>query len=302
MIMKKKDYTGKLIIELFVGTILIFTFACCRTNTDIPDITQNKSYSFFVAGHTYGKPGVDNAGVHPPFKRKIDLIKSDTLIKFGILTGDIVLNGTAKNWDEVDKDIEELGVPVYFAAGNHDMSDRELFESRYGKTYYSYVYNNDLFIILDPNLDSWNISGEQLQFLTDELREKAGDAADIFIFFHQVLWWSADNIFNNLQVNSLALRADTINFWSEVEPLFHSLPNSVYLFAGDVGAYDNGDEFMYYHYDNITFIASGMGGEARDNFVIVDVQPDKTVSFRLIALNGDDINSLGRLEDYRPGQ
>jgi len=300
--MKKKDYTGKLIIELFVGTILIFTFACCRTNTDIPDITQNKSYSFFVAGHTYGKPGVDNPGVHPPFKRKIDLIKSDTLIKFGILTGDIVLNGTAKNWDEVDKDIEELGVPVYFAAGNHDMSDRELFESRYGKTYYSYVYNNDLFIILDPNLDSWNISGEQLQFLTDELREKAGDAADIFILFHQVLWWSADNIFSNLQVNSLALRADTINFWSEVEPLFHSLPNSVYLFAGDVGAYDNGDEFMYYHYDNITFIASGMGGEARDNFVIVDVQPDKTVSFRLIALNGDDINSLGRLEDYRPGQ
>jgi len=287
---------------MFFAAGIFFNLASCQTDNEVPDTTVYNRYSFFVAGHTYGKPGVDNAGVHPPFKRKFDLIKSDTLIKFGILTGDIVLNGTAKNWDEVDKDIEELGVPVYFAAGNHDMSDRELFESRYGKTYYSYVYNNDLFIILDPNLDSWNISGEQLQFLTDELREKAGNAADIFIFFHQVLWWSADNIFNNLQVNSLALRADTINFWSEVEPLFHSLPNSVYLFAGDVGAYDNGDEFMYYHYDNITFIASGMGGEARDNFVIVDVQPDKTVSFRLIALNGDDINSLGRLEDYRPGQ
>ncbi len=290
------------IIEMFFAAGIFFNLASCQTDNEVPDTTVYNRYSFFVAGHTYGKPGVDNAGVHPPFKRKFDLIKSDTLIKFGILTGDIVLNGTAKNWDEVDKDIEELGVPVYFAAGNHDMSDRELFESRYGKTYYSYVYNNDLFIILDPNLDSWNISGEQLQFLTDELREKAGDAADIFILFHQVLWWSADNIFSNLQVNSLALRADTINFWSEVEPLFHSLPNSVYLFAGDVGAYDNGDEFMYYHYDNITFIASGMGGEARDNFVIVDVQPDKTVSFRLIALNGDDINSLGRLEDYRPGQ
>ena len=288
-----------IIIEMLFAAGIFLYFASCQKDNEVPDTTVYNRYSFFVAGHTYGKPGVDNAGLHPPFKKNFDLIKSDTLIKFGILTGDIVLNGTAKNWDEVDKDIKELGVPVYFAAGNHDMSNRVLFESRYGKTYFSFSGNNDLFIILDPNLDGWNISDEQLVFIKDELEKKAGDAKNIFVFFHQVLWWSPDNIFSDFQVNSLALRADTINFWSEVEPLFHSLPNSVYLFAGDVGAYDNGDEFMYYHYDNITFIASGMGGEARDNFVIVDVQPDKTVSFRLIALNGDNINALGRLEDYR---
>ena len=56
---------------------------------------------------------------------------------------------------------------------------------------------------------------------------------------------------------------------------------------------------MYHTYSNITFIASGMGGEIRDNIVFVDIDEDKTVSFRLIALNGEDINSLGRLIDYQ---
>ena len=70
------------------------------------------------------------------------------------------------------------------------------------------------------------------------------------------------------------------------------------MFAGDVGAFNNGIEFMYHSYDNITFIASGMGGESRDNIVFVDVLDDKTVSFRLIALNGDDMSFLGKLEDY----
>jgi hypothetical protein len=31
----------------------------------------------------------------------------------------------------------------------------------------------------------------------------------------------------------------------------------------------------------------------------VDVYSDTTVSYRLIALNGDDIHALGKLEDYR---
>ena len=242
---------------------------------------------------------MDNAGFHPPFKQKFGLIQQDSSIQFGVLTGDIVRSGTSANWDEIDRDVEELGRKVHFTVGNHDMSDRKLFETRYGKTYYSFSQEKDLFIILDPNLDGWNISHEQLQFLKDELQQKAADADHVFVLFHQVLWWSPDNIFKNVDINSLDGRADTINYWKEVEPLFHSLSVPVYLFAGDVGAFATGDEFMYYQYDNITLIASGMGGEVRDNFVIVDVYSDARVSFRLIALNGDDIHAMGHLEDYR---
>jgi hypothetical protein len=41
-----------------------------------------------------------------------------------------------------------------------------------------------------------------------------------------------------------------------------------------------------------------MGGGVKDNFVIVDILKNKTVDFRLIHLNGDNENSLGRLDNY----
>ena len=41
-----------------------------------------------------------------------------------------------------------------------------------------------------------------------------------------------------------------------------------------------------------------MGGNVRDNFVIIDVYEDGSVGYRLIALNDPDVTALGKLEDY----
>ena len=93
-------------------------------------------------------------------------------IQYGFLTGDIVYRSTAEEWDAIDEDIESLGVPVHMAPGNHDVASK-LFERRYavnGKTYYKFSIRGDLFIILDPNIDSWNISGDQLLFLNDAIK------------------------------------------------------------------------------------------------------------------------------------
>ena len=270
----------------------------CNKNEQETQEESPISYSFFIAGHTYGSPGVDNDGLHPAFKNKFDLIQNDGHIDFGVLTGDIVITGTVQNWNEVDGDVIDLGLPVYFAAGNHDITDRALFESRYGQTYYSFVHQSDLFIVLDPNIDSWNISGVQLEFLENVLNTDAQNVNNIFVLFHQLLWWEPDNIYQNVVLNSFAGRADTINFWNEIEPLFNELAKPVHMLAGDVGAFNTGSEFMYHHYDNVTLIASGMGGNVRDNFIIIDVHEDASVSYRLIALNSPYISALGDIEDY----
>lgn len=255
-------------------------------------------YSFFVAGHTYGEPRIDNVGFHPPFKDKFNLINEDELIRFGVLTGDIVITSTNKNWDEIDEDLKLLNYPVYFTVGNHDVDNPKIFENRYGETYYSFIYNNDLFIVLDPNINNWNISGDQLFFLKNTINRNYYNVNNIFVFFHQMLWWDNNNKFKNVKMNSITGRSNKINFWNEIEPLFSSLNNKTYMFCGDVGAWNNGSEFMYHNDNNITYIASGMGAGVRDNFVIVDVN-DGSVDFRLIALNNDNINSLGYLTDYK---
>lgn len=284
------------ISQLFVASF--YLGACEKVEHPIKPAPVVLEYSFFVAGHTYGASGIDNIGLHPPMHAKLDFIKSDSLMEFGVLTGDIVISGNNQNWNEVDSSLALLEMPVYFAAGNHDLTDRPLYESRYGSTYYSFEKHGDLFIVLDPNLDNWNISGDQLVFLQNTLNEKAANSKNIYVFFHQLLWWTPDNIYKNVKANTVADRDPNMNFWTEIEPLFNTLPNKVIMFAGDVGKSTTVTPYMYHQYDNITFIASGMGNGVTDNFVIVDVWSNKSVTYRLISLNTAEMSALGELTDY----
>lgn len=261
---------------------------------------QNEPYSFFIAGHTYGKPGTDNIGLHPPFKEKFNYIQSRPEIKFGVLTGDIVKpNPVAQDWDEVDADIDNLGLPVYFAVGNHDMENRPLYESRYGITYYSFTHENDLFIVLDPNIDGWSIKGEQLHFLKNTLLEQSQSVDHIFVLFHQVLWRNNTNIYQTIIPNSNAGLQNPINFWTEVIPLFYQLDNQVTFCSGDLGAASWSSDFMYDSFSNISFIGSGMGKGASDNFIILNVDENKNISYDLICLDGDNLNCFGELTDHQ---
>jgi hypothetical protein len=251
-------------------------------------------YSFFVAGHTSSY-----RGLHQPFKQKFAYIQNRAEIEFGVFTGDIVSSmPEALHWDKVDVDIDSLGLPVYFAAGNHDMENRPLFESRYGNTYYSFIHKNDLFIVLDPNIDEWNISGKQLQFLKNITNSLSQSVSNIFVFFHQLLWWENNNVYAEVIPNSLEGRADTINFWTDIEPLFHQLPNPVVMFAGDLGAGAWSSDFMYDSYDNISLIGSGMGEGIGDNMVVVNVDSTKNISYDLICLNDSILHCFGELTDY----
>ena len=148
----------------------------------LPLITYEKRYSFFVAGHTYGQPGAEFSGPHPPFRALFPQI-NDRHPDFGVFTGDIVPESVPADWDMVDVALAELASPVHFVAGNHDMTNRSLFVSRYGPTYYSFTYEGDLFIVLDGGLDSCNILGEQMAFLQQALDES--DAQNVFVFVHE---------------------------------------------------------------------------------------------------------------------
>ena len=254
-------------------------------------------YSFFVAGHTYGKPGVDNVGFHPPFKQKFEYIQNRPEIKFGVLTGDIVITSTIQNWDEIDDDVDSLGLPVYFAVGNHDMTDRNLFESRYGSTYYSFLFQNDLFIVLDPNIDEWSIAGSQLLFLQNVITDYSSTVNNINVFFHQILWKEADTDFSYILWNSSAGRGVSVNFWTEVAPLFCDLSNKVFMFAGDLGA-SWASDVTYDKYDNLTLIATGMGDDDNENFIVVNVAPNKSVDYDLICLSDTNMSCLGELTDH----
>ncbi len=275
---------------LVIGIIIGIFFSCKQE-------PQN-TFSFFVAGHTYGAPMASNPGLHPPFIEMFDFINDKPDIEFGIFTGDIVRESNTESWDSVEMQLQKLDKEVYFCPGNHDIKYRDIYESRFGDTYYSFTHKNNLFIILDGSLNRWNIQGPQLDFLSANL-EQAGDSiSNIFVFVHQLIWWNKANIFSQVNLNWPPYTPDTTNYWFEVEPMLQNQTCPVYIFAGDIGANLQSDPIVFYPDRNVTYVASGMGNIEKDNFLIVRITENNEVEIILTAL-GPDHSRLGEIEDYQ---
>ena len=257
--------------------------------------SDDTEYSFFTAGHVYGNPNVPSYGIHQSFLDYFPQINSDPKLQLGFFTGDVVKMPTAQYFDSLQIDLDQLVMPYYIAAGNHDISNE--FTERFGDYYYSFMYDSDLFIVLTPGLDQWNIQGEQLIFLENTLESYANEARYIFIMLHQLIWWSPDNVFRDVDINWEPHYPGSTNFDEVVKPLLLSYSNQIVLYAGDVGSKPNVSPCMYYENQNITYIASGMGSNTQDNIVITNIT-ENGLFFDLIALNGADINAMGELTDW----
>lgn len=256
---------------------------------------QEPIYSFFTAGHTYGSPLNPQYGLHEPFVNYFDKLNTNPTIDFGVLTGDVVVTNSADYWDSAQVDISRLKAPIKIAAGNHDVGGE--FVNRFGAYYYSFFEHNDLCIVLTPSLSSWNITGDQLTFLTSTLNTYASSADHIFIFLHELIWWSPTNEYQDVEINFEPSYPGSSNYDTVIKPLLLSLDNPVTIYAGDLGCRTDVTPVMYDSFDNITLIASGMGGGIQDNLVITHVYPD-TVKYELIALNNSDPNAMGEITDY----
>jgi len=254
-------------------------------------------YCFFVCGHPRAATSSSPPGLYPPFVAAFPRLKAHAPA-FGVLTGDIVWSGTATNWDVVDAEIAQLGVPVHFAVGNHDMSNRALFVARYGPTYYSFATPKgpqDLFVVLDTELSSEGITGDQLVFLRDTLAESTAQRA--FVFMHKLLWVCAGTPYEVLyaRLNNPSAYNLQGNFWREVVPLLRTFGRPVYIFAGDIGI--SWAIPLFYEQDgNIRFIANGVGGSTEESYLTVEISAE-AVRLAAYRLDGKPL-TRGRLEAY----
>jgi hypothetical protein len=257
---------------------------------------------FYLAGHVYGAPSEKNNGLHKPF---VDFMtKNDSINKFdfGMLLGDLTYIPNKETYTEIETFIKNTGVKHYAAIGNHDETlSAKYFKKLFGqKTFYSFSKNDSLFIVLDPGKD-WAIGYDQILFLKETLK-KSNMYQNIFVFTHQLFWVEKDNIFSVIKPNSFAGKENHSNFWTEVVPLLENYNGQVYFCAGDVGAFDNNSSIVYEKIDNYHFIATGMGGGNDDNIIITSIYENGEVEFDIVTLNGNNINRLGKLEDYKKSE
>jgi len=98
--------------------------------------------------------GGEREGVFALAIEQLNLLRPELIVS----VGDLIDGGTmdheqlAKEWDSFDQRANGAKAPLFHVGGNHDLTNPdmwEVWEQRYGKRYYHFVYKNVLFLVLD---------------------------------------------------------------------------------------------------------------------------------------------------------
>lgn len=103
--------------------------------------------------------GGEREGIFDVAIEQLNLLRPEFILNVGDL-----IEGDHKNikelqdqWNTFDGRATKAIAPVFYVGGNHDLTDQqmtEVWEERYGKTYYHFIYKNVLFLILNTEDNS----------------------------------------------------------------------------------------------------------------------------------------------------
>ena len=98
--------------------------------------------------------GGERDGVFELAVEQLRLLRPELIIS----VGDLIDGGSMDHqklhgeWDSFDERANRARAPVFHVGGNHDLTNPdmwEVWEQRYGKRYYHFIYKNVLFLVLD---------------------------------------------------------------------------------------------------------------------------------------------------------
>lgn len=220
----------------------------------IQKVESNQNFSFAVLA--------DNKNGYKTFKRILKDIESNNYL-FAIDVGDLVYDGEKTKYRIFYNLIKNLKTPFLVAPGNHDI--REGGEGNYfdifGKFYYSFEYNNALFIVLDTS-NGKAIDEVQMQWLENELQKNYKHK---FVFSHYPpfdprpnLWHALEDRANGERFMALMekYKPDLV-FVSHIHAYYDVVKNGVeYVVTGGAGGELLTDDpnHSFYHYIKVDVI------------------------------------------------
>jgi len=193
--------------------------------------------------------------------------------QFAIVIGDLVFDGEKEKYRIFYNEIKNSKVPFLTAIGNHEIREggRANYFNIFGNFYYSFSYNNSLFIILDDANEEY-IDEQQMNFLESELKK---DFKHKFVFMHVPPFDPRDyavdipkivhkdikpehclsNKENAKQFMDLVSRYNVTSvFSSHIHGYFKEIRNGVpYIITGGAGAsmWLSDPEHYFYHYIDV---------------------------------------------------
>ena len=202
------------------------------------------------------RTGGERLGIFEPAMQTVNLMQPAFVVSVGDLIEGYTKNRVQlrKEWDELDSFVGQLDAPFFYTAGNHDYSNQvmaDVWRERYGPSYYSFVYKDVLFVVLNSALfDRRGVSGHsqrrgdwgeeqaaQLSWLEETLA--ANDSVRwTFLLMHRPYWrlgWKRSKT-ETSTTGPWPRHTDVVPEWEVVEGLLQD--RSYTAFAGHMHTYE----------------------------------------------------------------
>ncbi len=116
---------------------------------------------------------------------QLSLLRPELIIN----VGDLIEGGTEDlseiegQWNSFDERAARAKAPIFYVGGNHDLTGevlQEVWDERYGRSYYHFVYKNTLFLVLDTEDNTAEKMQEILTARNHALKVAAEEGWDAF--------------------------------------------------------------------------------------------------------------------------
>ncbi|MAM90100.1 MAG: hypothetical protein CMI15_01315 [Opitutaceae bacterium] len=260
--------------------------------THLNFLNDPEQFQFAIVSDRTGSP---RAGVFEDAVRKLNWLRPEFVMSVGDLIQGTSANGdtNAAEWDEFMGWVDQLEMPFFFLAGNHDIQAkwvdgrvpyevmRSQWEERFGTTYYYYKYKGALIVALFSNDGiERHISPEQVSYFKGILADNQ-DARWTFVFLHHPLWASPHDS-NIHEFEDLLQDRDYTVFAGHQHMYrhFERKDRSYYVLATTGGGSPlRGNDFG--EFDHITWVTMTNEGPVLANIRLDGILPDDVA--------GDDV-------------
>ncbi len=247
---------------------------------------------------TADRTGSERQGVFAKTVDKINLLQPE----FVLCVGDLIEGYSTdsdlvnKQWDEFDELVDKLDMPFFYVPGNHDITNTtmaEIWEKRYGKTYYHFLYKNVLFLCM--NSESHILSGgsketinpEQIEYFREVLNKHL-DVKWTFVFLHKPLWDLKNKGWMEFE-EMMAGRKHTVFGGHKHKYKKLEKNNSSYILLSTSGGSNGMRGISYGEFDHVTQVVLQEDGPVIANLMINGIF-DENIS----------TGKMGNLMDLRP--
>lgn len=160
--------------------------------TDRPLQNDPDDFQFVIVAD---RTGGHRPGVFAEAAAKVNLLRPE----FVVSIGDLIEGYTEDDqlihaqWDEFDQLADGFESPFFYLPGNHDFTNKvmaDIWEQRYGRSYYHFVYRDVLFLCLNTEDGGLgHLAQRQIDYAQKVLSDHAG-ARWTVVLMHEPIWHS----------------------------------------------------------------------------------------------------------------